>query len=102
MKPDFDEVWARIAAYQGKVFRTKRYEEFTYHVVGNTIFFSKEAFILKSQLKVAYDIAPVDNVTDIPKRVPARSYAWGLLHDPRILPWQWSTQRREDSCCHHL
>jgi len=84
-----EELWARIEAYEGSVFRLIRAGEFTYSIVGSGLKPSRTNRILpKSQFEKALEFVPLENTAPIQK-LQGPSYIFAILMDPRIRGNDW-------------
>jgi hypothetical protein len=84
MMPTIEEVWGRIEAHAGEVFRQKRGASFTYTVAGGCVRPDRTNRLLpRSDFATALELVP--SPTTVPfQRLQGPSYVWAILHDPRI------------------
>jgi len=87
--PIIDEVWGRIEAHVGEVFRQKRGAPFTYTVGGGCVRPDRTNRLLpRSDFAAALDLVP--SATTVPfQRLQGSSCIWAILHDPRISGDDW-------------
>jgi hypothetical protein len=86
---DFDTVWARIVACEGKPFEQIRGKQFTFSVQVNTLSLSTtNQLISRSQMTSAYELVPFNSTTQL-QHLRAPSYLYAILMDPRIRKQDW-------------
>ena len=82
------EVWDRVVALEGAVFRTKRGLPFRYRRDGTNIVVEERqgASIPRAHIELAWSERPLHSVSDVPESCWGRSYIYGILADDRIAP----------------
>lgn len=79
-----NDIWTRIVAHQGEVFRQIRGKEFTYTVRGNILNPSTTSQNLaRSEFEKALDRWPLENTVPL-SDLRGPSYVFAILTDPRI------------------
>lgn len=87
---DIGEVWERIKAHQGQVFKLVEGGSLTYRVDGNVMVTSRSKQKLRiGDFEKVLAIAPVKGPGEISKLVRGPSYVYAILHDPRIRRGDW-------------
>lgn len=87
---DINNIWAGIIAHEGKTFRKKQGQEFTFTVKGEAIVPSTTNWnIPKSSFEKALDYVPLKNVAIIQKICQGPSYVYAILMDQRIRNDLW-------------
>ena len=87
---DIGEVWERIKAYQGQVFKLVEGEPLTYRVDGNVMVTSRSKQKLHiGDFEKILAIAPIKGPGEINKMVRGPSYIYAILYDPRIRMNDW-------------
>jgi len=83
-KPNFSDVWARLAAHAGRPFLTEGGREFSYAVEGDALRLSHgDAVLPRATLALAWAAMPCA-AEALPSECKPRAYVWALLHDTRI------------------
>jgi len=89
-KPSFEQVWKRIAASEGKEFRTITNLPFTYELRGDSLCPSRTDYnISKKDFAKAYELVPIGGPGKINDLVRGPAYVWAILHDKRISLGEW-------------
>jgi hypothetical protein len=89
-KPQFHEVWGRIAVHEGEVFHTKTNLPFTYRIDGSNVIPDRTGYPLHmTNFEKAYELVPIDGPGRINDLVRGPAYVWAILHDPRISERDW-------------
>lgn len=84
-----DEIWRRIEARQGEVFRQIRGGEFRYRVSGGYLELSRTNHkVSRSDLEEALRLVPLKNTTPV-HHLRAPSYIFAILMDDRIRRGDW-------------
>ncbi len=87
--PDFEEVWQRIIAHEGEMFRQKRGSEFRYTVPGNYVRPDRtNQNISRAHFAEAFSMAPLPNVACV-QHLRGPSYIYAILMDDRIRSSDW-------------
>jgi hypothetical protein len=85
-----DEVWARIEANEGGVFRQIRGGEFTYSIKASYLKPSRtNRKIPKSDFAVALLLVPLENTSLIQQTLQGPSFIYAILMDARIRQSDW-------------
>ena len=86
-KLPFELVWNNIVSHQGEILRTTgKNLEFSYEIVDDNFICSRTNWnITKNDFKKAYDLWPVQSVSEIQNIVMGPSYVLAVLKDTRIL-----------------
>ena len=89
--PAIEEVWGRIDAHAGEVFRLKRRgTPFSYTVSGGCVLPDRtRRQIPRSNFAAALQLVPTDTTVPFQQRFQGPSYIWAILHDPRIRQDDW-------------
>ena len=83
-------VWPRIIANEGKAFKQKLGQEFTYTIKGDTIVPSTTKWnIPKSSFEKALEFVPLEKVAAITRVCQGPSYVYAILMDQRIRNDLW-------------
>jgi len=91
---DADQVWGRIINHAGEVARLKGGREFTYDARGRTIHLHSvnqmisRAMISRAAIEKALHRVSLRN-TSVVQDLPAPSYVYAILMDPRIRAGDW-------------
>lgn len=89
-KPQFTEIWQRIAALAGDVFHTKSGLVFKYRVSGNVITTTRTKYSLsRTDFETAYRLVPLAGPGEINELVRGPAYIWAILHDVRVSRGAW-------------
>jgi hypothetical protein len=87
---NIDAIWDRIIAHEGKTFRQKQGQEFTFIVKGDVIVPSTTNWnIPKSSFEKSLELVPLKNVAIISRMCQGPSYVYGILMDQRIRNGLW-------------
>ncbi|MGH8016812.1 MAG: hypothetical protein ACREIA_00735 [Opitutaceae bacterium] len=83
-KPQFSDVWARLAAHAGRPFLTEGGREFSCAIEGDALRLSHgDALLTRALLARAWSAMPCAAAA-LPAECKPRGYIWALLHDTRI------------------
>jgi len=84
-----DDVWNRLAKYEGKTFRQIRGKEFRYTIRGETLYLDTTSWSFsKGHLGRALPLLPLKDTTQV-QHLMAPSYMFALLTDDRIVAGDW-------------
>ncbi len=87
---DIGEVWGRIKAHEGQVFKLVRGEPLTYRVDDNVLVTSRSRQELRiGDFEKVLAIVPVKGPGEINQMVRGPSYIYAILDDPRICRGDW-------------
>ncbi len=80
----FEDVWKRIVACEGAVFRQLRGKEFRYRVTGGSVVpTTTNRQLAKSHFARAYERLPVSGPGEL-QDLQGPSYLYAILTDPRV------------------
>ena len=85
----FEQVWKRIVALEGDVFRQKRGGKFTFSVIGSTLDLDRtNQRIARAHLEEAYRLCPLANTMPV-QHLRGPSYLYAILMDDRVRSGEW-------------